>query len=71
MTFKQALDRELEKNPNVGMYIHLCHILQESDSTRAECLKIFNKYMPKEDFLKGERGEMVDYLFKISKPGLD
>ena len=55
MTFKKALEREQEKNPNVGMYIHLCHILQESGCKRAEILKIFNKYMPKEEFEKNER----------------
>ena len=70
MTFKQALDRELDKNPCTGMYIHLCHILQESSCKRAEILKIFNKYMPKDEFDKSERGEMIDYLVKISKPDI-
>lgn len=68
MTFKAALEREQERNPNVGMYIHLCHILQESGCKRPEILKIFNKYMPKDEYLKSERKELIDYLVKISTP---
>ena len=68
MTFKQALDREIDRNPDVGMYIHLCHILQESGETRGGILKIWNKYMPKDEFLASEKSEMVDYLVKIAAP---
>ena len=68
MTFKAALEREKEKNPDVGMYIHLCYILQESGCKRPEILKIFNKYMPKDEFFPEERKELIDYLVKIASP---
>lgn len=68
MTFKQALDKSIEKNPSWGMYIHLCNVLQESGASRTECRNYFTKYMPKDEFLKSEVNEMIDYLFTISKP---
>ncbi len=67
MTFKQALDKSLEKNPGWGMYIHLCSVLQESGASRNEIIKYFNKYMPKDEFEKSETKELVDYLVKIAK----
>lgn len=68
LTFKQALDKDIEKNTYVGMYIHLCSVLQESGASKNEVSKYFDKYMPPEEYEKKERNEMVDYLFKISKP---
>lgn len=67
MTFKQAFDKSVEKNPGWGTYIHLCDILQESGSSRNEILKIWNKYMPEDEFFPNEKTEMVDYLVLISK----
>lgn len=67
MTFKQALDKSIEKNPCWGMYIHLCDILQESGASRNEILKHFNKYMPEDEYDKEEKKELIDYLVLISK----
>lgn len=67
MTFKQALDKSIEKNPCWGMYIHLCDILQEYGASRNEILKHFNKYMPEDEYDKEEKKELIDYLILISK----
>lgn len=68
MTFKKALEISIDKQPGWGMYIHLCSILQESDCSRREILAIFNKYMPKEEYVSAEKTELIDYLVLISKP---
>lgn len=68
LTFKQALERSQKDNPSWGMYIHICNVLQESGCKRAEILKLFNKYMPKDEYDKPEKGELIDYLVLISKP---
>ncbi len=68
MTFKKALENSKKEQPDWGTYIHICRVLQESGCKRPEITTIFNKYMPKEEFNKSERVELIDYLVMISKP---
>lgn len=71
LTFKQALDRSIAKEPDTAMFIHLYNVLQESGASRTEITKYFNKYMPKDDFDKDERKELIDNLVRISNPVID
>lgn len=68
LTFKKAFEMSKDKNPGWGTYIHICNILQESGCKRTEILKIFNQYMPKDEYDKPEKGEYIDNLVKISNP---
>lgn len=68
MTFKQALTKSIDEHPEWGMYIHLCKVLQESGAKKPEIMRHFTKYMPKDEFDRSERGELVDYLVKIADP---
>lgn len=66
MTQAEAFKRSMEANPGWGTYIHLCEVFKESGAKRKEILKAFNYYMPEEEYDKGEKGELIDYLEKIS-----
>ncbi len=66
-TFKQALDEELMRHPELGNYINICRVLQESGASRNECIKLFNKYMPDSEYDDSEKKELIDYLVNISK----
>lgn len=66
MTQKEAFAKSMAQNPGWGTYIHLCGVFQESGATRKEILKAFNYYMPPEEYDPGEKGELIDYLVKIS-----
>lgn len=68
MTFIKALEMSKDKQPGWGTYIHFCKVLQESGCKRAEILKLFNKYMPEDEYDKSEKTELIDYLVKISQP---
>ena len=65
--FEKFLLKSKEENPSWVTYIHLCRILQESGISKAEILKIFNEFMPKDEYDEKEKVELLDYLLKISK----
>jgi hypothetical protein len=70
ITFKQALEKEKLLHPEYNSYIHICRVLQESGASRTEITKLFNKYMPEDEYDKPEKGELIDYLVLIAKPGI-
>jgi hypothetical protein len=67
ITFKEHLDKSIAEQPELGTYIHFCRVLGESFCERDEIENLFDRYMPKDEYDKPERTELVDYLFKISK----
>lgn len=51
-----------EKNPELGDYLHLCKAVRSSGASRQEITILFEKFIPKEDFLKSEKIELIEYL---------
>jgi len=66
MRFSDAFTKEKNKNEGYGTYIILCKVLAESGSDRDEIEKIFHDYMPKDEYARAEKQELVDYLVEIS-----
>jgi hypothetical protein len=64
--FKDFLDESIVDKPEWGTYIHFCRVLGESQSSRSEITKLFNKYMPEDEYDKPEKVELIDYLYKIA-----
>lgn len=65
-TFKQFLDESIKKNPELGTYIHFCKVLSGSGATREEITEYFNVHMPKDEYDKSEKTQLIDYLISIS-----
>ncbi len=65
--FKEALQESLKDEPGWGTYIHFCRVLSESGVKRTEITRLFNKFMPKEEYDKEEKRELIDYLVKIAQ----
>lgn len=66
-TFKMALSEEMDRHPEWGTYIAMCNVLTESGCSKTEIEKIFDTCMPKDEYMKSERKELVSYLIKIAK----
>lgn len=66
-TFKMALGEEMNRHPEWGIYIAMCNVLTESGCSETEIAKIFDTCMPKEEYMKSERKELLSYLVKIAK----
>lgn len=66
-TFKLALKEEKELHPEWGTYISMCRVLQESGCSRQEVTKLFNDFLPKQEYDIEEKEELIDYLVKIAK----
>lgn len=66
-TFKNFLEESKQTNPEYGTYIHFCKVLQESGMSREEIEPLFDEHMPKEEYDKKEKGELIDYLVNIAK----
>lgn len=65
--FVELLNKSIAEQPDMGTYIHLCRVLQESGCSRREIISLFNSYMPEEEYDKPEKGELIDYLVSIAK----
>ncbi len=65
--FKEALQESIKDKPEWGTYIHFCIILSESGVKKTEITKLFNKFMPKDEYDRSEKGELIDYLIKIAQ----
>lgn len=56
-----------DKNINLGEYICLAKAVMYKKFSRKSILKSFNEIMPKEDYLKSERKELVNHLESLAK----
>lgn len=65
-TFKAFLDESIEKEPYLGTYIHFCKVLSGSGTSETEILRLFNKYMPEDEYDKPEKKELLDFLYKVA-----
>jgi len=66
MTFYEAFEKAKQKEPDVGTYILMCKVLQESGANYREIKKYFEKVMPKDEYDKHEKEELLAYLVTIS-----
>lgn len=67
--FKHYWEKRRLEVPDEPNYLSICSILAESESDEFTIEDIFDEYMVEsEDYDKKERGEMLLYLYKISKP---
>ena len=64
--YKKLFSNLQEKEPAVGSYIHLCVILKGSNESKRMISKLFDSLIPKNDFLKSEKIELIDYLCKVA-----
>jgi hypothetical protein len=61
-SYFKLIEISQEKNPELGMYVHICKVINKSKLPRRDLLKIFNKVMPKDEFDRSERVELINYL---------
>lgn len=66
MTFEEAFEKSKKEKPGLGTYLHLCNVLGESGASMNEVTKHFDDTMGRDEYLKSERRELLDYLFKIA-----
>lgn len=69
---KSLKDWFLERNkehPELGAYINLCYTIHHSGASRQELTKAFNELIPKDEYDRGEKKELIDYL--VLKAGED
>lgn len=62
---KSLKDWFLERNkehPELGAYINLCYTIHHSGASRQELTKAFNELIPKDEYDKSEKKELIDYL---------
>lgn len=55
-----------EKNPELGMYVHICKVINKSKLPRKDLLKVFNKMMKQDEYDRSERIELINYLETIA-----
>lgn len=60
------IERENEY-PELGSYINLCYTIHYSGANRQEITKAFNELIPKDEYDKGEKKELIDYLVLKAK----
>lgn len=70
ITFKEALDKSIEEQPEMGTYIHFCRVLCESDASKSEIIKLFEDYMPDDEYDIFDKRQLIAYLAKIAKNGV-
>ncbi len=65
-TLAQAFEESINSRPELGTYVHLCHIFAESGASKNEVKKAFMYYMSPDEYDKSEIEEMINYLHKIA-----
>ena len=65
-TFKVFLQESIEKEPHLGTYIHFCKVLSGSGASMTEITRLFNKYMPEDEYDKPEKKELLDFLYRVA-----
>ena len=66
-SLKQYFLERNELHPELGAYINLCYTIHYSGASRRDILKAFNELIPKEEYDKEEKKELVDYLVLKAK----
>lgn len=54
------------RNPNLGDYLCLARTVKGRKFSRKNLVKAFNELVSKDDYLKSERIELVDYLENLT-----
>lgn len=60
------LEREKE-HPEYGAYINMCYTIHHSGADRKEITKAFNELIPKDEYDKEDKKELIDYLVEKAK----
>ncbi len=63
-TLKDWFKERNDAHPELGAYINMCYTLHHSGAGRREITKAFNECIPKEEYDKEEKRELIDYLLK-------
>jgi len=65
-SIKARFKKEEKKYPFHGAYIHLIKAVRNQKFSRKRISKSFNELMPKEEYNKNEKKELVDFLDNAS-----
>ncbi len=63
-TLKEWFTEQNNKHPELGAYINLCYTIHHSGADKKELTKAFNELIPKDEYDKEEKKELIDYLVK-------
>ena len=65
-TLEDWFNERNKEFPKRGKYINLCFTVHHSGARRKEITEAFNKLIPKEEYDKEEKQELINYLVKKS-----
>ena len=62
LSIKSNFEKAQVRNPNLGAFPCLAKVVRNRKFSRKNLVKAFNELVPKDDYAKEERKELVDYL---------